>query len=191
MEPGPHCADHDPDLGADAAWAAADTLHAAARAFHSSLLRCAAANYDRAARERHGQIPRRTHEGDELRTAARLLAMTGPGIPAQMGALILNLMALMEAVAELRTAQAHTAQADAAYQAARQLREAAAERRRPKPHHGQTRTHSARPPKSPASSQTDFPTPISESLRVAPGPAATPRPRLRTLQPSAQAKPSR
>jgi hypothetical protein len=180
-----HCADHDPDLGADTAWAAADTLHAAARAFQNPLLRCAAADYDRAARERYGRIPQRTYEGDQLRTAARLLAMTGPGIPAQVGALILNLMALMEAVAELRAAQTHAAQADAACQAARQLHEATAERRRREPHHDPTRTHSARPLKSPAGGQTDFPTPISESLRVAPG-ATNPRSRPRAPQPSSK-----
>ena len=73
------CAAGDPGSGADAAWAAADTLHAAARVTGSRVLRCAADGYDRAARAPHRRIPRRTREGDGLRTAARLLAMTGDG----------------------------------------------------------------------------------------------------------------
>jgi hypothetical protein len=68
----------DSGSGADAAWAAADTLHAAARATGSRVLRCAADGYDRAARAPNRHVPRRTREGDGLRTAARLLAMTGP-----------------------------------------------------------------------------------------------------------------
>src|ERR1019366_6201350 len=59
------------------AWATADALHAAASALHSPILRCAAAGYDRAARAPYGRIPRRSQQGDQLRTAARLLAMTG------------------------------------------------------------------------------------------------------------------
>ncbi len=71
------CAAGDPGLGADAAWAAADALHAAARATRSRVLRCAADGYDRAARAPHRQVPRRSGEGEGLRTAARLLSMTG------------------------------------------------------------------------------------------------------------------
>ena len=71
-----HCAANDPESGADAAWAAAGTLHAAARAAGSRVLRCAADRYDRAARTPHRQIPRRTHDGDRLRAVGRLLAMT-------------------------------------------------------------------------------------------------------------------
>ena len=44
------CAVGDPGRGADAAWAAADALHAAARVTGSRVLRCAADEYDRAAR---------------------------------------------------------------------------------------------------------------------------------------------
>ena len=47
------CAAGDPGSGADAAWAAADALHAAARATGSRVLRCAADGYDRAARAPH------------------------------------------------------------------------------------------------------------------------------------------
>jgi hypothetical protein len=186
-----HCADHDPDLGADAAWAAADTLHAAARAFQSPLLRCAAANYDRAARERHGHIPRRTREGDQLRTAARLLAMSGPGIPAQIGALILNLMALMEAVAELRAAQNHTAQADAARQAAQQFHDPVADARRREARRGPVRTRHAWPQSPTTRDQTDFPIPISESLQTAPADMPGARSRVHAGQQSARAGQSR
>ncbi len=88
------------------------------------MLRCAADGYDRAARAPHRRIPRRTREGDGLRTAARLLAMTGDGGGdgmGQAGALARNLVSLVDAVAELRVAQAHAAQAAAARQAAEQL----------------------------------------------------------------------
>ncbi len=114
----------DPHRGADTAWAAADTLHAAARALRSPMLRCAAAGYDRAARAPFGRPPPRTGEGDQLRSAARLLAMTGstPGDGSrEAGALIANLVQLLEVVSGLREAQAHAAQAAAAREAAEQL----------------------------------------------------------------------
>ena len=47
----------DPAAAADAAWAAADTLHAAAAALGSRVLRQAADSYDRAARAPYGRIP--------------------------------------------------------------------------------------------------------------------------------------
>ena len=71
------CAYSDPAAAADAAWAAADTLHVAARALRSPVLRCAADAYDRAARAGHGRIPHRSHDGDRLRATARLLAQPG------------------------------------------------------------------------------------------------------------------
>jgi hypothetical protein len=121
------CCIHDRQQGADASWATADALHAAAKAFRSPMLRCVAATYDRAARTPYGHAPRRTHAGDGLRTAARLLAMAGRptgDLATQIAVLITNLIALAEAVAELRTAQARAAQASAARQAARQLHSA-------------------------------------------------------------------
>ena len=54
----------------------ADALHTAATATGSRALRGAADTYDRASRSPHGKIPRHTPEGNQLRTAARLLAMT-------------------------------------------------------------------------------------------------------------------
>ena len=50
-----HCAMTDPADAADAAWAAADTLHVAARALRNPSLRCAADSYDRAARAAYGR----------------------------------------------------------------------------------------------------------------------------------------
>ena len=71
------CAHGDPAAAADAAWAAADTLHVAARALRSPELRCAADAYARAARAPHGRLPRRSRNGDRLRRTARLIALAG------------------------------------------------------------------------------------------------------------------
>jgi hypothetical protein len=51
------CALGDPARAADAAWAAADALHVAARVLRNPALRRAADSYDRAARARYGRIP--------------------------------------------------------------------------------------------------------------------------------------
>ena len=55
----------DPAVAADAAWAAADTLHAAAAALGSRALRQAADSYDRAARAPYGRIPAPGHAGEQ------------------------------------------------------------------------------------------------------------------------------
>jgi len=108
--------------GADAAWAAADALHVAARMLRSPALRCAADAYDRAARAPYGRLPRGTHAGDRLRLTARLIAATGPaGQAGQAGELVISLASLAAAVAELRAAQRHAAQAAAARTAAEHL----------------------------------------------------------------------
>jgi hypothetical protein len=121
------CAHGDPAAAADAAWAAADTLHVAARALRSRELRCAADAYDRAARAPHGRLPRRSCNGERLRRTARLIALagqvTGDGTLAAI-ALVANLIALATAVAELRQAQQHAAQGAAARKAAERMREA-------------------------------------------------------------------
>jgi hypothetical protein len=117
-----HCAATGPARAADAAWAAADTLHAAARVLRSPELRRAADAYDRAARAPHGRIPRRSGSGDELRQCAQLLgALSQRSGPLAATGLILSLAALAEAVTELRAAQHHIAQAAAARRAARHL----------------------------------------------------------------------
>jgi hypothetical protein len=118
------CAGSDPARAADAAWAAGDALHVAARALRSPELRRAADAYDRAARAGYGRIPAPTPEGRRLRAAARLLALQGAAagstglVPA---ALMASLAGLVVAVAELREVQQHAAQAAAARQAAERL----------------------------------------------------------------------
>ena len=126
------CARGDPAGAADAAWAAAGTLHVAARALGSPELRRAADAYDRAARAPHGRVPPRTPGGDQLRATARLVALLGnaggDGTLASV-ALIASFIALAAAVAELRQAQQHAAQAAAARAAAAQLHATAAQAR--------------------------------------------------------------
>jgi hypothetical protein len=117
----------DPASGGDEAWAAADTLHAAAAVLGSRILRQAADAYDRAARAPYGRIPVRTAAGDALRRAARLLSAYGylTGDPLfRPIALITRLGALVEAIASLRDAQQHAAQAAGALSAAERLRAA-------------------------------------------------------------------
>jgi hypothetical protein len=119
-----HHAATDPGAAADAAWAAADTLHAAASALGNPELRRAADAYDRAARCAHGRLPRPTPAGNKLRTAARILSAaaiaTSDPLIAQLR-LIFQLAALAEAVIDLRTAQRHAAQARAVRTAAERL----------------------------------------------------------------------
>jgi hypothetical protein len=122
----------DPGGAADAAWAAADTLHVAARALRSPELRRAADSYDRAARARYGAVPAATRQGSQLRQAARLIAMTGAltgDTTLAAAALAANLVALATAVAELRQAQQLAGQAAAARAAAGHLYAAARSRR--------------------------------------------------------------
>jgi hypothetical protein len=114
----------DPGAAADAAWATSDTLHAAAAALGSRILRQAADAYDRAARAPYGRTPAPTPAGDGLRRAARLLAAYGyitsdPSFRPLV--LIIRLAVLAEAVADLRHSQQHAAQAAGALRAAQQL----------------------------------------------------------------------
>ena len=74
-------------------------------------------------------MPCRTRAGDGLRTAARLLALTKGNGHDELGSLASSLLALVDAVASLRAAQAHTAQAAAARQTAEQLHAALAKAR--------------------------------------------------------------
>ena len=128
------CALTDPAAAADAAWAAADTLHVAARALRNRHLRCAADSYDRAARAPYGRLPRRSHDGDQLRQTARMIALAGnlTGDTTLIAiALVAQLVALAAAVAELRQAQQHAAQAAAARAAAAHLHSAVTQARSP------------------------------------------------------------
>ena len=118
----------DPAAAADAAWAASDTLHAAAAALGSRILRQAADAYDRAARSPYARIPAPTPAGNSLRRAARLIAAFAyltkdPSLAPIV--LLTRLASLAEAVAGLRQAQQHAAQAAGALRAAERLHAAA------------------------------------------------------------------
>jgi hypothetical protein len=179
---------------ADAAWATADTLHAAAKALHSPILRCVAAGYDRAARAPYGRIPRRSQQGNQLRTAARLLAMTGAGpgdLIGQVGVLVANLMELADAVAALREAQAHAAQAAASREAAEHLHTALTQARGRRPHFGQAHTRPAQASSSPGRVEADFPVPLAEALQAVTQDVANRRSWPHTRQPPTRARPAR
>src|SRR5215471_535311 len=113
-----------PTGAADTAWAAADALHSTAWALRDPELRRAADAYDRAARPPYGRIPLRARSGDQLRATARMLALvgtiSGDGTLA-VAALLASFLDLAAAVAELRQAQQHAAQAAAARRAAEHL----------------------------------------------------------------------
>ena len=161
------CAYRDPAAAADAAWAAADTLHVAAWALRSPVLRCAADAYDRAARTGHGRIPRRSRDGNRLRSTARLLAMAG-GVADDTSlltaALVANLAALAAAVAELRQAQQHAAQAAAARAAAQHLHAAMTQARSqaPRPARGEEPRRGAA--RAAGRTRTDFPVSLLRAL---------------------------
>ena len=115
-----------PAVAADAARAAADTLHAAAAALGSRVLRQAADSYDRAARAPYGRIPAPGLPGNNLRRTARLLS-TLPSVadvPLAETTLLMRFARLAEAIAELREAQRLAVQAAAARRAAEHLRAA-------------------------------------------------------------------
>jgi hypothetical protein len=117
----------DPDSGTDAAWATADTLHAAAAALGSRILREAADAYDRAARPPYGRVPVWTSAGEGLRRAGRLMSAYGyvSGDPSfRPLVLITRLVALAEAIGGLREAQGRAAQAAGALRSAERLRAA-------------------------------------------------------------------
>ena len=153
----------DPAAAADAAWATSDTLHVAAATLGSRILRQAADAYDRAARAPSGRIPPPTPAGNRLRQAARLLSafayLTGDRSMTPV-VFIARLAALAEAVAELRDAQQHAAQAAAACAAAERLYAAA--RPAPAPRHAQL------PAPAPPPSSPGCPSPTSPA-----GPATT------------------
>jgi len=118
------CAFTDPAAAADAAWAASDALHVAASVLGSRTLRRAADSYARAARHGYGRIPRPTLAGNRLRTTARMLALAATADHEDQAAalmLVAKLAELAVAVAELRDAQRHAAQATAARAAAERL----------------------------------------------------------------------
>jgi hypothetical protein len=172
---------------ADVAWAAADTLYMAAAALGSPALCQAADSYDRASRVPFGRIPRPTPAGNSLRAAARLLAgatIVADGSLSAQVTLMARLVALVEAVAELRQAQRHAAQVASARRAAEHVH--AAMRAHSTRHSGQPRSRartaaglaqldSLGPPRPyrPSSTPVGPPGPTRPAAR----PSPTPRPR--------------
>lgn len=114
----------DPAPADGIAWAASDTLHVAAAALGSRILRQAADAYDRAARAPYGRIPAPTPAGNRPRQAARVMSAftyltSDPTLMPVI--LITRLASLAEAVADLRESQQRAAQAAAARIAAERL----------------------------------------------------------------------
>ena len=155
-----HLAATDPAAAADAAWAAADTLHVAASVLGRRVLSLAADAYDRAARAPYGRIPRPSQAGNNLRRAARLLSIAASisddPTYAQI-VLIARLAALAEAVADLRRAQRHAAQAAAARRAAERLHAARCTYRTQSRHRAKAQAPGER-------LSRDFPIPLHEAL---------------------------
>ena len=108
------------------------------------------------------------------------------------GALAASLIALTEAVAGLREAQAHAAQAAAARGAAEQLHAAFTQARRRAPHPGQVRNRAAWPGGPAGRAQDDFPVSLTEVVNAAAAqdPAGQ-RSRPRVAQPPTRARPAR
>jgi hypothetical protein len=190
-----HCAYRDPAAASDAAWAAADTLHTAARTLRNRTLRQAADAYDRAARAPHGRIPRWSHAGERLRGTARLIVLAshaGEDTTIAVASLLTNLIALTTAVSELRQAQQHAAQAAAAHSAAVHLHAAMTNAPPGRSRTAQPRT--ARPGQTANAAhqaRADFPAPLRPE-RAAPH-DPRPAPRRRTGQaprPSRRAGPA-
>jgi hypothetical protein len=189
------CAMTDPAGAADAAWAAADTLHSAARALRNPHLRCAADSYDRAALAAYGRIPRRSHDGEQLRRTARMIALAGnlTGDNTLLAiALMAQLVALATAVAELRQAQQHAAQAAAARAAAAHLRAAVNQARAQAPRFGHVQSHRpTRAANAVRTSRLDFPTGMRPTRSATSEPeAARPQSPARVRRPSRRAGPS-
>ena len=189
------CALADPAAAADAAWAAADTLHVAARALRNRHLRYAADSYDRAARTPYGRLPRRSHDGDQLRQTARMIALAGNltcDITLIAIALVAQLVALAAAVAELRQAQQHAAQAAAARAAAAHLHAAVNQARAQAPRFGHAQSH--RPTRAASAVQAacrDFPAGVRPTRSATSEPeAARPRSPTRVQLPPRRAGPS-
>jgi hypothetical protein len=189
------CAMTDPAAAADAAWAAADTLHVAARALRNPHLRCAADSYDRAARAPYGRLPRRSRDGDQLRRTARMIALAGNltgDTTLMVIALMAQFVALAAAVAELRQAQQHAAQASAARAAAAHLHSAVTQARAQAPRFDPAQSH--RPTRAASAVQDarrEFPAGMRPTRSATGHPeAARPHSSPRVRLPSRRAGPS-
>ena len=178
----------DPAAAADAAWAASGTLHMAAAALGSRILRQAADAYDRAARAPYGRLPPPSLAGNRLRQAARLLSalayLTGDRSMAPI-VLITRLAALAEAVAGLRQSQQHAAQAAAALAAAGQLHTAAHPAPPAQPRPAQRASTAAQ------LAGQSFPPPATRPATGQPGPAPGGPPPPRRLSPPRPRGPTR
>jgi hypothetical protein len=158
----------DQRAAADAASATADALRISARVIRGASgrdLRRAADDFDRAAREAYGAIPRPTLPGDAIRTATQLLSVLKAVNGSQtlpLTTLIINLAELVTAASELRAIQSRTHQVAAARSAARHLSHLA---RRPQ-----------RTPGPVASAALDQPAPSAHGARQTSYPAGTPQP---------------
>ncbi|GII34980.1 relaxase/mobilization nuclease domain-containing protein [Planotetraspora mira] len=119
----------DPNAAADIAGATSDLLHVASSVLKDRRLRSAADAFDRAAREPYARIGGATPAGIGLRRAARMLASAGAtwsGSTLAAGAVVANIVALLNAVAHLRAVQGRLAQAVAARAAVQRLSRTAA-----------------------------------------------------------------
>ncbi|MFI6515479.1 relaxase/mobilization nuclease domain-containing protein [Spirillospora sp. NPDC050679] len=152
-----------PHRAHDACWAAADTLRSAAMVTGNRHLHRAADAYDRAARAPYGRIPAPTPAGNRLRTAARLLAITGSGKDTALQvftALVVALMTLTDAIADLHHTQRRPDQERAARSAAARLARASSERPTAPRHADQPPV-----PRPTNLAMTDFPRPWAPSTR--------------------------
>jgi hypothetical protein len=169
----------DPRAAPDVAAATAGALRITARTIRGAArrdLQRAADDFDRAAREAYGAVPRQSRAGNAIRTATRLLWVlrTATGNPS-LAVLVVNLTDLVEAAAELRAIQHRAHQAAAARSAAAHLRHLAGQAQQQVPVKADRRPPAATP-------RTDFPrTAQSRPPRPA-RPAARPPTRQRKRQ---------
>jgi hypothetical protein len=175
----------DPAVRADVAAATSDVLHVTAALTGNRELARAADFFDRAAREPYGRQPPLTPYGTNLRTAARALALSGirgqrgnrPSLAGVLSHLVVQLAALIEAIAEHRQLQQRAAQAAAARKAAAQL--ARLSRPTPRP---PSPTLPPTPPNYTAEQNaarlaaTGFPMPLSHQLADSPYRSSAPTP---------------
>ncbi|WP_169806931.1 relaxase/mobilization nuclease domain-containing protein [Actinomadura macra] len=117
----------DPYGAEDACWAASDVLRVAAKVTGNRHLVRAADTYGRVARPPYGRIPRPSSAGHGLRLAARLMVLAGTPDRGSVSVLVLvsRLIALLDAITQLRLLQQRSAQAGAARAASLQLSQAA------------------------------------------------------------------
>ncbi|MFV2179606.1 relaxase/mobilization nuclease domain-containing protein [Actinomadura sp. LOL_016] len=190
----------DPAVRADLAAATSDVLHVTAAITGNRELAHAADFYDRAAREPYGRQPPPTPYGNSLRTVARALVRSEigtyrnpkhrPSLTGALSQLMVQLAALIEAVAELRQTQQRLAQATAARKAAAQLSSLSRTSPRP-PSPPLSATKASHPPNHNAArlAAADFPVPLSQQLAAAPH--QRPRPAATPPAPPSRRRPSR